>query len=80
MAMHLLREGQTQATNQLESAEKTQREVLQERDDVRRRRRQERLHVLRTGAYKNWVELDRANPPAYAFQAQQPQLADRFGK
>ena len=79
MAMHLLREGQTQATNQLESAEKTQREVLQERDDVRRRRRQERLHVLRTGAYKNWVELDRANPPAYAFQAQQ-QLADRFGK
>ena len=80
MARHLLNESQTQATNQLESAEKTAREALQERDDARRRQRQERLNVLRTGSYKNWVALDRANPPSYAFQATQPQLADRFGK
>jgi hypothetical protein len=80
MARHLLNESQTQATNQLESAEKTAREALQERDDARRRQRQERLNVLRTGGYKTWVALDRANPPSYAFQATQPQLADRFGK
>ena len=80
MARHLLNESQTQATNQLESAEKKTREALQERDDARRRQRQERLNVLRTGNYKTWVALDRANPPSYAFQAAQPQLADRFGK
>lgn len=46
----------------LEAAEKTEREVLQERDDLRKRTRQERLHTLRTGEKKTWVELHRANP------------------
>ncbi len=34
----------------------------QEKDDVRKRRRQERLNELRTGTRKNWVQLFRQNP------------------
>ena len=33
--------------------------VLQEKDDVRKRRRHERLHQLRTGSCKDWVALAR---------------------
>jgi hypothetical protein len=43
----------------LEGKERHRREVLQEKDDLRKRKRQERLHVLRTGVVKSWVELNR---------------------
>jgi tetratricopeptide (TPR) repeat protein len=43
----------------LEQTERHRREVLQERDDLRKRKRQERLHVLRTGVVKDWVHLNR---------------------
>lgn len=36
--------------------------ALQERDDLRKRRRQERLNELRTGKRKDWVQLHRENP------------------
>lgn len=36
--------------------------LLQERDDLRKRRRQERLNELRTGTHKSWVILHRENP------------------
>ena len=32
---------------------------MQERDDLRKRTRQERLHFMRTGVRKSWVELHR---------------------
>ena len=35
----------------------------QERDDLRKRTRQERLHELRTGCRASWVELERGGPP-----------------
>ena len=31
----------------------------QERDDLRKRTRQERLHHMRTGVHKPWVQLHR---------------------
>ncbi len=43
----------------LEGNERHRREVLQERDDLRKRKRQERLHALRTGVLKDWVHLNR---------------------
>ena len=36
---------------------------VQERDDLRKRTRQERLYQLRTGKSKSWVQLNRENPP-----------------
>ncbi len=35
---------------------------LQEKDDLRKRKRQERLNELRTGTRKDWVQLQRENP------------------
>jgi tetratricopeptide (TPR) repeat protein len=43
----------------VEGNERHRREVLQEKDDLRKRKRQERLHVLRTGETKSWVQLHR---------------------
>jgi hypothetical protein len=40
---------------------------LQERDDMRKRARQERLHELRTGARQSWVQLNRRLPAVDAF-------------
>jgi hypothetical protein len=62
MEQHRLQEHKSQVTRAVESADKSQREAAQERDDARRRRRQERLHVLRGGQPLSWVELDRLNP------------------
>ena len=62
MEQHWLQEHKSQVTRAVESADKSQREGAQERDDVRRRRRQERLHVLRGGPPLSWVELDRLHP------------------
>ena len=62
MEQHWLQEHKSQVTRAVESADKSQREGAQERDDVRRRRRQERLHVLRGGQPLSWVELDRLHP------------------
>lgn len=42
-----------------EDTEKSGRERLQEKDDIRKRTRQERLHELRTGAHKDWVAIAR---------------------
>ena len=42
-----------------EAAEKSAREQLQDKDDIRKRTRQERLHELRSGAHKDWVALAR---------------------
>eukprot|EP00887_Chlorella_sp_A99_P005264 scaffold1.g5264.t1 len=47
-----------------ETVERGRREVLQEADDLRKRRRQERLNELRTGSRKDWVTLYRENPGA----------------
>ena len=62
MEQHRLQEHKSQVTRAVESADKSQREAAQERDDARRRRRQERLHVLRGGKPLSWVELDRLHP------------------
>ncbi|CAL8465251.1 g4786 [Coccomyxa elongata] len=43
----------------IEAAEKDKREVLQERDDLRKRTRQERLHYMKFGVRKSWVQLHR---------------------
>lgn len=51
----------------LEAAHRRGRDGHAERDDVRRRARQERLHELRGGAPTSWVALDRANPPRDIF-------------
>uniref|UniRef100_A0A1D1ZP65 CS domain-containing protein n=2 Tax=Auxenochlorella protothecoides TaxID=3075 RepID=A0A1D1ZP65_AUXPR len=59
---HRICEAQKDQERTLEALEKSKREMLQERDDLRRRQRQERLHYLRTGVRKSWVELNRANP------------------
>lgn len=45
----------------------TMRISVQERDDMRKRTRQERLNQLRTGTRKSWVVLHRENPPVEAF-------------
>jgi len=47
------------AERTLEEKEKRRREVLQEKDDLRKRQRQERLNELRTGTTKSWVQLNR---------------------
>ncbi|KAL4437013.1 hypothetical protein ABPG75_004152 [Micractinium tetrahymenae] len=48
----------------VEQNEKKHRDMLQERDDLRKRTRQERLNELRTGTKQSWVLLDRALPAA----------------
>jgi hypothetical protein len=62
MRTHLEIEAKEACSRRLEGAEKRERESASERDDVRRRTRQERLHVLRGGAPLSWVDLDRLNP------------------
>ncbi len=59
---HHLIEAKEASARQVEGAEKRERAGANERDDVRRRTRQERLHVLRGGKPLSWVELDRLNP------------------
>ena len=79
--MHLLAEAKNDRTNRLQQAEKTKREALEERDAVRKRARQERLHVLRSGSFKPWVALNRANPPPDKLAAPvAPNQTDRFGR
>lgn len=55
-------EGKRDMTNRIEAAEKQERDNAQERDDIRKRNRQERLAQLRGNAYRNWVYLERDNP------------------
>jgi hypothetical protein len=62
MRTHLEIEAREACSRRLEGAEKRELESADERDDVRRRTRQERLHVLRGGAPLSWVDLDRLNP------------------
>jgi hypothetical protein len=62
MRAHLALEAKEACARRLEGAEKRERDAADERDDVRRRTRQERLHVLRGGAPLSWVDLDRLNP------------------
>jgi hypothetical protein len=51
--------------------------AFQERDDVRRRTRQERLNELRSGVTKSWVQLYRENPSADDIQV--TRKVDKFG-
>lgn len=57
---HRLNEAFKEEERRIEGVERGKREVLQERNDVRKRRRQERLNILRSGQNKSWVELNRA--------------------
>ena len=41
--------------------------AAQEKDDLRKRTRQERLAELRSGTRRSWVELNRALPAVDAF-------------
>ncbi|GAB4817977.1 hypothetical protein N2152v2_005023 [Parachlorella kessleri] len=59
---HRVTEAIKEGEQQLENSERTQREILQEKDDLRKRKRQERLNELRTGTRKDWVQLQRENP------------------
>ena len=57
-------EAEQAARRAIENVETAAREVVGERDDLRRRARQERLHALRGRAPLDWVMLNRLNPPA----------------
>ncbi|KAK9866397.1 hypothetical protein WJX84_007801 [Apatococcus fuscideae] len=59
MQRHKAAEALKDADRQLENSEKSVRDILQERDDIRKRTRQERLHEMRTGAKASWVSIDR---------------------
>ena len=62
MVRHLATEAIKDVERKVEGSERRRREVLQESDDLRKRRRQERLNVLRSGTVKDWVHLNRSNP------------------
>lgn len=49
------------AEREVEAAERSRREALQEADDLRKRTRQERLGELRSGVRKDWVTLHRGS-------------------
>ena len=51
----LVDHGQHKSTNR----HKLSLPLLQERDDIRKRTRQERLHEMRTGTTASWVAIDR---------------------
>lgn len=59
MAKHRKVEAIKDAEKRIEDKERTRREALQEADDLRKRRRQERLHQLRSGETTDWVRLHR---------------------
>ena len=59
LKLHKEAEAIKDADRRQEDAEKSGRERLQEKDDIRKRTRQERLHELRTGARKDWVAIAR---------------------
>lgn len=59
LAKHRVAEAIREQEREMESAERAEKEALQERDDARRRTRQERLHELRTGRRVDWVLLNR---------------------
>jgi hypothetical protein len=63
MTTHLALESVKTAVSYIESVETKEREVSQEKDDIRKRERQERLNVLRGGGcFKNWTRLERESP------------------
>lgn len=62
MVKHKVAEAIKDVERRIENNERTKREALQEADDLRKRRRQERLNVLRSGTAKDWVMLHRENP------------------
>ncbi len=72
MRSHRLLEAKESSTRALETAERRLRDGATESEDVRRRTRQERLHVLRGGAPLSWVELDRLNPAVDDMPAMPP--------
>ena len=59
MHRHRIREAKNEAVKGIERGEREKREGLQEADDLRKRRRQERLNVLRSGSVRDWVLLNR---------------------
>merc|ERR1712188_224267 len=73
-------EQQGKLVSNLEHMERMKREALQESDDLRKRTRQERLHELRTGESRSWVELNRANPPKPLMQMPQNVSPPRMRK
>jgi hypothetical protein len=62
MREHAALEHKETSVRSIEGGQKGRHEMSCEQDDIRRRCRQERLHVLRGGAPLSWVELDRRNP------------------
>ena len=62
MMKHRIAEAIKDVEKRVENTERTKREILQEADDLRKRRRQERLNELRQGTKKDWVVLHRENP------------------
>ncbi|KAK9835735.1 hypothetical protein WJX74_007021 [Apatococcus lobatus] len=59
MQQHKAAEAIKDAERKLENSEKSVRDILQERDDIRKRTRQERLHEMRTGTRASWVAINR---------------------
>ena len=59
MRQYQKNELQTKVLNQIEYDERMRNEALQERDELRKRQRQERLHEMKTGHKICWVDLMR---------------------
>jgi hypothetical protein len=57
--LHRVVEAIKEGERLVEGGERDERERMGERDDLRKRRRQERLHELRSGVKKDWVTLAR---------------------
>lgn len=67
------------AERKQEQLENKKVESRKERNELRKRTRQERLNVLRTGLFKSWVQLERENPKIDPLASSRPSDVDKFG-
>lgn len=67
------------ADRKQEQLENKKIESRKERNELRKRTRQERLNVLRTGLFKSWVQLERENPRVDPLSGARPSDVDKFG-
>jgi len=74
---HFLNEARRDKERHLEHFEKESRERLSDRNDMRRRKRQERLNELRGNQKQDWVLMDRLRPAVDEMRGGVPGGRDR---